>query len=190
MKSSIPAATVSRLPVYLRSLGEISREQSTCSSEHIASVSGVNSAQVRKDLSYLGSHGVRGVGYNVDELRSQLRKALGLTHNYPVAIVGAGNLGSALVNYPGFVMWGFEVVALLDSDTSKMGSVIGRIPVSPDRGARSAGGKPGRADRDHRHACRRCSGSRQSVFGIWRPIDTQFRPCRAAGPRRGRGTEG
>ena len=131
MKSSIPAATVSRLPVYLRSLGEISREQSTCSSEHIASVSGVNSAQVRKDLSYLGSHGVRGVGYNVDELRSQLRKALGLTHNYPVAIVGAGNLGSALVNYPGFVMWGFEVVALLDSDTSKMGSVIGRIPVSP-----------------------------------------------------------
>ncbi len=107
--------------------------QTTCSSEQIASLSGVNSAQVRKDLSYLGSHGTRGVGYRIEELRELLRKALGLTHGYAVVIVGAGNLGSALANYGGFSAWGFEVAAIVDVDRNKVGAeVAGRI-VEPFR---------------------------------------------------------
>jgi redox-sensing transcriptional repressor len=85
----------------------------------------VNSAQVRKDLSYLGSQGTRGVGYDVQDLRRQLREALGLNTGYAVAIVGAGNLGSALSNYDGFAAWGFEVVALFDVDEAKIGRKIG-----------------------------------------------------------------
>jgi len=126
---SIPGATVSRLPVYLRSLVELPAGQETCSSEKLAAIAGVNSAQVRKDLSHLGSHGTRGVGYNVAELRSQLRRALGLTHNYSVVLIGAGNLGSALANYGGFDAWGFEVAAVIDSDEQKLGLPLGGMHV-------------------------------------------------------------
>ena len=94
-------------------------------------MSGVNSAQVRKDLSYLGSHGTRGVGYRIDELRVQLRRALGLTHGYAVVIVGAGNLGSALANYGGFSAWGFEVAAVVDVDRNKVGTEIAGRAVEP-----------------------------------------------------------
>ena len=129
MKTSIPAATVSRLPVYLRCLDDIPQSATTCSSEQLAAIAGVNSAQVRKDLSYLGSHGVRGVGYQIDALKTQIGRALGLTRRYPVAIIGAGNLGSALCNYDGFSGWGFEVVALLDVDPNKIGRTIGGVRV-------------------------------------------------------------
>lgn len=122
---AIPDATVSRLPVYLRSLGDLPASQDTCSSEQLAAIAGVNSAQVRKDLSHLGTHGTRGVGYNVAELRAQLRQALGLTHGYSVALIGAGNLGTALANYGGFEAWGFEVKAVLDSDGDKVGRSVG-----------------------------------------------------------------
>lgn len=131
MKSGIPPATVSRLPVYLRSLSDLPATQQTCSSEQLAAIAGVNSAQVRKDLSYLGSYGTRGVGYGVAELRDQLRQALGLTHGYAVAIVGAGNLGAALSNYGGFGAWGFEVVAVFDSDEAKVGKTIGGHEIRP-----------------------------------------------------------
>ena len=131
MNRPIPPATVSRLPVYLRCLGDLPPGQATCSSEQLAAIAGVNSAQVRKDLSFLGSPGVRGVGYHVGSLRELLRQALGLTHGYAVAIVGAGNLGSALGNYGGFEPWGFEVVALLDSDPSKVGTTIADHVVEP-----------------------------------------------------------
>jgi len=122
---AVPRATVSRLPVYLRSLVDLPAGQETCSSEQLAAIAGVNSAQVRKDLSYLGSHGTRGVGYNVAELRSQLRQALGLTQDYSVVLIGAGNLGSALANYGGFEVWGFEIAAVLDADTAKVGRSVG-----------------------------------------------------------------
>ncbi len=97
----------------------------------MASLAGVNSAQVRKDLSFLGSHGTRGVGYGIAELRDQLRRALGLTTEYAVMIVGAGNLGSALSNYGGFGTWGFEVVAIVDADPAKIGTTVAGIPVEP-----------------------------------------------------------
>lgn len=131
MNRSIPAATVGRLPIYLRSLGDLPATQATCSSEQLASIAGANSAQVRKDLSYLGSPGVRGVGYDVGTLRDLLRHALGLTHGYSVVIVGAGNLGTALGNYAGFEAWGFEVVAVVDSDAAKVGSTVAGIRVQP-----------------------------------------------------------
>jgi len=129
VSGSIPGATVSRLPVYLRSLGDLPAAQETCSSEQLASIAGVNSAQVRKDLSHLGSHGTRGVGYNVAELRAQLRQALGLTQGYSVVLIGAGNLGTALANYGGFETWGFEVVAVLDSDPDQLGRIVSGRPV-------------------------------------------------------------
>jgi redox-sensing transcriptional repressor len=111
--------------VYLRSLVDLPAAQETCSSEQLAAIAGVNSAQVRKDLSHLGSHGTRGVGYNVSELKAQLRQALGLTQGYSVVLIGAGNLGTALANYGGFDDWGFEVAAVLDSDPDKVGRMIG-----------------------------------------------------------------
>src|ERR687898_3429357 len=98
----IPEATVARLPLYLRSLLESADEgMPTISSERLAELSGVNAAKVRKDLSYLGSYGTRGVGYDVEYLLFQMNRELGLTHDWPVVIVGLGNLGQALANYGG-----------------------------------------------------------------------------------------
>lgn len=129
VNGAISDATVSRLPVYLRSLADLPAAQETCSSEQLAGIAGVNSAQVRKDLSHLGSHGTRGVGYNVAELKAQLRQALGLNKGYSVVLVGAGNLGTALANYGGFHDWGFEVAAVLDSDPQKVGRALGSLEV-------------------------------------------------------------
>jgi len=131
VKAILPGATVSRLPVYLRTLAGLPATQATCSSDQLAALAGVNSAQVRKDLSFLGSHGTRGVGYRIDELREQLRRALGLTHDYAVVIVGAGNLGRALANYGGFAAWGFRVAALVDIDRTKVGTTLAGVEVEP-----------------------------------------------------------
>jgi redox-sensing transcriptional repressor len=123
----IPEATVARLPVYLRSLLEVTGEgQSTISSERLAEMAGVNAAKVRKDLSYLGSYGTRGVGYDVDYLLFQINRELGLTHDWPVVIVGLGNLGQALANYGGFTERGFPVAALVDADVNKVGTNLGK----------------------------------------------------------------
>jgi len=92
-------------------------------------IAGVNPAQVRKDLSYVGAAGVRGVGYGVDQLRSLLRRELGLMQEYRVAIAGAGNLGSALSRYPGFAEWGFEVVAIFDTDPAKVGEAVAGLSI-------------------------------------------------------------
>jgi redox-sensing transcriptional repressor len=128
----IPEATVARLPVYLRSLLEVTGEgQSTISSERLAEMAGVNAAKVRKDLSYLGSYGTRGVGYDVDYLQFQINRELGLTHDWPVVIVGLGNLGQALANYGGFTERGFPVAALVDADPAKVGTSLGAHTIHP-----------------------------------------------------------
>ena len=122
----IPEATVARLPVYLRTLLEVQTEGvTTISSERLAELAGVNAAKVRKDLSYLGSYGTRGVGYDVDHLLVEMSRELGLTRDWPVAIVGVGNLGAALANYGGFGDRGFPVAALVDADPAKVGTFLG-----------------------------------------------------------------
>jgi redox-sensing transcriptional repressor len=103
----------------------------TCSSDELAAEAGVNAAQVRKDLSYLGSHGTRGVGYDILELRGLIRNVLGMATDHPVVIIGAGNLGSALTNYKGFEGWGFDIVGLLDTDDKKIGKPVGGVIVEP-----------------------------------------------------------
>jgi redox-sensing transcriptional repressor len=126
----IPEATVARLPVYLRCLLEVAdAKTTTVSSERLADLAGVNAAKVRKDLSYLGSYGTRGVGYDVEFLLYQISRELGLTQDWPVVIVGLGNLGHALANYRGFSARGFRVVALFDADPSKVGERIGDLVV-------------------------------------------------------------
>jgi redox-sensing transcriptional repressor len=130
MRKHIPDATVARLPVYLRCLA-MRAGTGTCSSEDLARTAGVNAAQVRKDLSFLDARGVRGVGYDVDELKQEIRTALGLTHEFSVVIVGAGNLGRALANYRGFGEWGFSIAAILDIDARRIGSTISGTTVEP-----------------------------------------------------------
>ena len=126
----IPDATVARLPVYLRALYTLAeRGVSTVASEELATAAGVNSAKLRKDLSYLGSYGIRGVGYDVEYLVYQVSRALGLTQNWPVVIVGAGNLGRALANYGGFLTRGFRISAVLDSDQAMVGRELGSVIV-------------------------------------------------------------
>jgi redox-sensing transcriptional repressor len=125
----IPEATVARLPVYLRALFEVAEQQSTISSERLAELAGVNAAKVRKDLSYLGSYGTRGVGYDVEYLVYQISRELGLTQDWPVVIVGIGNLGHALANYRGFPVRGFRVVALVDAESAKVGERVGDLTV-------------------------------------------------------------
>ena len=126
----IPEATVARLPIYLRSLLEVEADgQATISSERLAEMGGVNAAKVRKDLSYLGSYGTRGVGYDVEYLLFQMQRELGLTHDWPVAIVGVGNLGQALANYGGFGDRGFPVRALVDADAARVGERIGDLAI-------------------------------------------------------------
>src|SRR5690349_23684636 len=121
----IPEATVARLPVYLRILLELAEDKtSTISSERLAELAGVNAAKVRKDLSYLGSYGTRGVGYDVEYLLFQMSRELGLTQDWPVAIVGLGNLGQALANYGGFGERGFPIAALVDVDPAKVGTTV------------------------------------------------------------------
>ncbi|MEO5679355.1 MAG: redox-sensing transcriptional repressor Rex, partial [Acidimicrobiales bacterium] len=128
----IPVATVARLPLYLRCLHiEAKRGVSTLSSERLAELAGVNAAKVRKDLSHLGSYGTRGVGYDVGFLIFQVRRELGLTQDWPVAIAGAGNLGQALAGYAGFRSRGFSLVALFDADPDKVGRTVAGISVLP-----------------------------------------------------------
>jgi redox-sensing transcriptional repressor len=121
-----PEATVARLPVYLRALTALAEQGvTTASSEQLATAAGVNSAKLRKDLSYLGSYGTRGVGYDVEYLRYQISREIGLTQDWSVVIVGIGNLGQALANYAGFTTRGFRIAALVDADPDRVGDRIG-----------------------------------------------------------------
>jgi redox-sensing transcriptional repressor len=127
----IPEATVARLPIYLRALTALAdRDVATASSEDLASAAGVNSAKLRKDLSYLGTYGTRGVGYDVNYLRYQIAREIGLTQDWSVVIVGIGNLGHALANYSGFASRGFQIAALLDSEPTRVGEQVGDVQIS------------------------------------------------------------
>ncbi len=131
-RRGIPDATVARLPEYLRALtGLAERGISSVSSEELAAAAGVRSAKLRKDLSHLGSYGVRGVGYEVDHLAYQISRELGLTQDWAVGIIGMGNLGHALAAYSGFATRGFRVVALLVQDDAIIGQKIAGQVVRP-----------------------------------------------------------
>jgi len=131
-RRQIPDATVARLPLYLRALAGIAEAgDATVSSDALADAAGVTSAKVRKDLSYLGSHGTRGVGYDVWHLIHEVREQLGLTQHWPIVIAGIGNLGQALAHYRGFTERGFRVAALVDVDPAKQGMRIEGLEVRP-----------------------------------------------------------
>ena len=118
----VAESTVRRLSFYLRFLEEFEEQGiDTVSSGALASRGGTSSAQVRKDLSFFGSFGKRGLGYPVPELADRMREILGLKRRYRVGMIGAGKIGSALVQYRGFQQRGFDIVAIFDSDPSKIG---------------------------------------------------------------------
>jgi redox-sensing transcriptional repressor len=120
--AQISELTTNRLSVYLRCLHELEAAGiDTISSKALAEQFHLNAAQIRKDLAYFGEFGVRGVGYYVKDLSRHLRKILGLDRKVRVAIMGAGNLGLALADYPGFRQEGFEIVALFDAADEKIG---------------------------------------------------------------------
>lgn len=123
-------ATVSRMPRYLRLLDDIKESQSTVSSGELADAAGVNPANVRRDLSDLGFQGTRGVGYSVADLRSRIQRELGIDGRRQVAIVGAGNLGTALARYTGLSHRGFDVVAIYDVNPNRIGQQIGEVVVA------------------------------------------------------------
>jgi redox-sensing transcriptional repressor len=129
----IAESTVRRLSLYLRFLEEFdARGQATVSSGELARSGRTTSAQVRKDLSFFGSFGKRGLGYGVKDLISSIREILGLEHDWSVIIVGAGKIGAALAQYRGFTARGFNVVGVYDADSSKIGSAVGGLTVRAD----------------------------------------------------------
>lgn len=123
---------MARLPIYLQILSERAGEGVVgISSDQLAELAGLNAAKVRKDLSYLGSYGTRGVGYEVEYLVFQIRRELGLDHDWPVVIVGAGHLGQALAGHGGFSNRGFLVGGIVDIDPVKVDSVVGGVRIRP-----------------------------------------------------------
>ncbi len=131
-KLVIPRKTVYRLSLYYRALQRAhSTGTETVSSAALAKAAGVKPTQLRKDLTYFGHFGTRGLGYNVKALSAALTEVLGTTHLQPVILVGAGNLGLALLRYPGFAREGFEVVAAFDLDPNQSRLKSLRIPVLP-----------------------------------------------------------
>lgn len=129
---NIPDATVARLPLYLRALQAMADDRVVvCSSSDLATAAGVNPAKLRKDLSYLGSYGTRGVGYDVEYLRYQIARELGQTQAWEVVMVGVGHLGSALSAYRGFSARGIRIGALVDTDPKKIGTSIAGMTVAP-----------------------------------------------------------
>ena len=126
----ISESTVRRLSHYYRVLEEVEAEGKRLISSHrLAEREGITSAQVRKDLSYFGSFGRRGLGYNVQHLRARIRGILGLDRRWRVALIGAGNIGSALMAYRGFARQGFDVVAVFDHDPARVGQKLGELAI-------------------------------------------------------------
>ena len=129
---SIPSITINRLSIYHRCLEKIletekGKELTIISSFEIAEITGMNSAQIRKDLAYFGEFGKRGLGYPLIDLNRELKKILGLDKKWSVIIAGAGNLGKALVKYKGFQKRGFIIKGIFDNNPSKIGKKLGHI---------------------------------------------------------------
>src|SRR5947208_2685252 len=130
----IPEMTIRRLSIYTRCLLQLEEDGvRTISSQELAERFNLNSAQVRKDLAYFGEFGVRGIGYYVSGLKAELQRILGLDREWPVALVGLGNLGSALFHYKGFSRQGFRIAVVFDDDPAKIGREIGGVPIVSTR---------------------------------------------------------
>ena len=128
----ISDSTISRMSRYYRTLGRlIEKKVQTVSSDEIAEIDGVTSAQVRKDLSFFGTFGKRGLGYNTRDLQNNIGNILGLYKKWNVALVGIGNIGRALVDYEEFRKQGFVIRLLLDNDPEKIGSQVHELPIMP-----------------------------------------------------------
>jgi redox-sensing transcriptional repressor len=128
----IPNPAVRRLSLYLRQLESFHRkDRRTVSSKQLGESLGLTDAQVRKDFAYFGQFGHPGVGYRVDELITQVRRILGTDRTWDVLLVGAGNLGRALIAYRGFESKGFRVAAVFDADPGKIGRRIGAFVIQP-----------------------------------------------------------
>jgi redox-sensing transcriptional repressor len=128
---SIPTPVIRRLSLYLRQLDALlDAEKKTVSSRQLGEALGLSDAQVRKDLACFGQFGHRGVGYNIEELISRIRRILGTDRRWNIVLVGAGNLGRALVSYRGFAKKGFHPVAIFDNDKRVIGKTIkGETPL-------------------------------------------------------------
>ena len=127
-----PKAVVGRLSLYLRQLESFQRQgDSTVSSSQLGAALAVNDAQVRKDLAFFGQFGYPGIGYRIEELSAALRHILGIDREWPLALVGMGNLGRALLKYRGFKNRGFHIVALFDNDSRKVGQSFDGLTVAP-----------------------------------------------------------
>ncbi len=127
---SVPAIVISRLPLYLRTLAYLERENKTVtSSQELSERLGFSSAQIRKDLSYFGEFGKQGTGYNIAYLKTQLREILKINRTWDLVLVGAGDLGRALARYQGFEVDGFHLVAVFDNAAKKIGSKVGGLEV-------------------------------------------------------------
>ncbi len=131
-RGGVPEATVGRLPLYHRVLVDLAEAGvATVSSDALATTAGVSPAKLRKDLSFLGSYGTRGVGYEVSVLIDQIGAELGISSEWPVVIVGVGHLGHALANYGGFASRGFRLVGLFDDNDELVGSEVAGLVVRP-----------------------------------------------------------
>ena len=126
----IPRATIQRLAIYVQVLENLARDGvEVVSSNPLAEACGVNGSQVRKDLAYFGEFGVRGVGYRVDALIAAIKNALGINREWRMALVGAGNLGRAILNHGEFPSRGFKIVAVFDCDPFKIGEIMHGLEV-------------------------------------------------------------
>jgi redox-sensing transcriptional repressor len=126
----VPDIVVARLPLYLRILAAMQHSgKEFTSSQEMARWLGISSAQIRKDLSHFGEFGKQGTGYSVIGLQDKLRQILNVDREWPIIIVGAGNIGSAVANYSGFAHRGFRVCGVFDSDPAKVGMAVGKLPV-------------------------------------------------------------
>lgn len=138
-KLKIPEQTIERLPLYLRRTEELysDGEESVTSHKFVKDLPGINSDNLRKDLSYFGSYGKKGSGYNIPQLQEELRNILRLHIETPVVLVGAGNLGTALLTHQDFNRWGFRITAAFDNDPGVIGNRIGGIRVQPTQDLKS-----------------------------------------------------
>lgn len=133
MTTEIPDIVIGRLPIYLRELRQLAREENqlTTSSHELGRRLGISSAQIRKDLSHFGEFGKQGTGYHIKYLIEQLQQILHLTQEWPVALIGAGYLGHAIAHYNGFQHRGFRIAWIFDNDPNKIGQNMNGLIVQP-----------------------------------------------------------